>query len=134
MSARPYKVYVATIPDGRQYVGCTGKSIEARAKAWGGSRRKPEPGSPPVGVQWFVAVMHVGLEAISVRVLSEHDRREDAHAAERAAIRDLNTRVPHGFNVASGGSGLRKARDIIDLRAVKGVWPPVHAPTQQAAA
>lgn len=89
------KLYKLTFCNGKSYIGQTVRTMKKRMTqhrytAKGGSllavhcawRKHGEP---------------------TVEVIGEYEDQDDLHAAEIAAIRDMNTRIPNGYNLSYGG-------------------------------
>jgi hypothetical protein len=93
-------IYILTAPSGKQYVGQTRNSIDWRLrKHWMDAQR----GS---NLCVHKAMRKYGLAAFKVEIVSERlNTRQEADAAEIAAIATFDTLRPAGYNLTLGGSG-----------------------------
>ncbi len=124
-------LYKLIFSSGKIYVGQTVRKMQTRFS----QHRKSATGGSllPVHCAWR---KH---GEPSVVILGDFNTHEELHAAEIAAIRDLNARVPHGYNLAYGGEtapskapevrakiGLksrgRKQNPIVKSAASKKMW------------
>lgn len=125
-----YSLYTVEAPDGRYYVGCTARSVEAR---WRGHHDNP-PRSFPGPEHAIIAdylKLH-GKEAFTVTHVASALGPEDACAVETALIAQYGAAYPHGMNRAPKSNLKRRpgvprsyvARDIISVRRRRFAWPP----------
>lgn len=92
------RIYTLThIESGRLYVGVTKSKL---SKRWGQHLRDARLRRTSV---LHRAILKYGADAFRREVIERHDDDDVACARERELIALLNTRVPHGFNVAAGG-------------------------------
>lgn len=109
-----HRLYKATAPDGRAYIGCTNQAVEQRwrghvSAAHGVYTHVFKPGSLQA------AIVEFGGDQFLVEELETVDGRSDAFQRERDLIIRHRTLAPHGFNRRMSRG--RRARDIIDLHA-----------------
>ena len=92
-----YTVYKLTDPDGKIYIGCTGKSVEERWKKGNGYRRKD-----PIGR----AIKEIGWENFKTEILCENLIKAGAEKLERWFIAFYDSSDPQkGYNRFLGGLG-----------------------------
>jgi predicted GIY-YIG superfamily endonuclease len=91
-----FTIYKVTCPEGRSYIGCTGKSVEERFRAhvsdparWGTYRR---------GVTLGQAIRRFGRQRFAIVTLAVVERAEDAAAIETLMIERHATLAPGGYN------------------------------------
>lgn len=90
-----YLVYCAKFPNGKMYIGLTGKTLE---------RRKSEHYKPRMKFAVHSAIkFYKGQE--TWEVLAYGLTKEEAAQKEIALIKELNTKAPHGYNLTDGGEG-----------------------------
>lgn len=90
-----YILYVHTFPNGKQYVGITSQKPEKRWKNGMGYK-----GSNAV----FKAIVKYGWNNIKHDILFENLTKKQAEKTEVKMIKELNTKVPHGYNLCDGGN------------------------------
>ncbi len=111
-------LYVITSPSGKQYVGITSGTADARWKkhqrnaALGRDHRR---GSECVGL--YNAIRKYGASEFSFEVLASGVSWEELCSLERAEIRRRNTCSPHGYNLTEGGEGAPGAVASAETRA-----------------
>ncbi len=118
---RPFAIYVITEQvTGRQYVGVTGQTVQARFTGHlydAMSRTKARrPGSLAEAIIRTVASGVAYRQAFSVRRLDTAEDPAAARMLEAAWIAQLGTAAPAGFNLMPGGSSLggpANARPIV---------------------
>jgi len=96
-----YRVYkISCAENGKVYIGYTGKTIEERLNAhllnarW---RKK---------TALYDAIRAYGNDAFSVELLVECETHEQACSEEIRFIAELNSMLPNGYNMTSGGDGV----------------------------
>ena len=90
----PFTIYMVTCPEGRNYVGCTRKTAEAR---WAGHFRAiARSVSEPTNIS--EAIAKFGRDAFTLRVLAVADNAEDAAAIETMMIERYGALRPRGYN------------------------------------
>mgnify|MGYP007100070939 CR=1 FL=1 len=91
----PHILYKLTFPNGKIYIGQTVRKMQTRFS----QHRKSAAGGSllPVHCAWR---KHGDP---SVEIMAEYGSHQELHAAEIAAIRTLNARVPNGYNLSYGG-------------------------------
>jgi len=92
-----YRVFCRTT--GKSYIGQTIRSVEQR---WKEHVRAAETGKD---FALHVAIRKHGEENFELMVLSETQDLDELNRLEEKAIIDLNTMVPNGYNLKSGGDG-----------------------------
>ena len=91
-------IYKYTSPNGKSYIGQTRTTVERRRKNSYGDGYK---GSPCF---WNAIRYFEGLQNFSLEILEETEN-DSLDERERFWIRELNTLVPNGYNIDSGGQG-----------------------------
>jgi predicted GIY-YIG superfamily endonuclease len=105
MSAPRFTIYVVTDDEGREYVGCTGQSVDVRfAHHCGNSRYVGGPHS--LGA----AIRRKGADRFRVAVLAEGLTFEQACVQEREAIVARGSLFPNGYNLRVTRAGLTNSR------------------------
>jgi len=96
-----YRVYkISCSANGKIYVGYTGKTAEERFKAH------------LLNARWrkrtalYDAIRTYGNDSFSVELLVECETHEQACAKEIKFIAELNSMLPNGYNMTSGGDGV----------------------------
>ena len=100
-----FTVYVITGPDGREYVGCTGQSLDVRFRN--------HVACPPsqFGPDSIAAAIRThGADAFTITAIATGLSYDDAANAEREAIIQRGTRYPAGYNLRVGGAGFGRSR------------------------
>lgn len=88
-------LYKLTFASGKLYIGQTTRRLQTRIAA---HRRSVETGSMlAVHCAWRTHGEPV------VEVIAEYSSQEELHNAEKAAIQELNTLSPNGYNLSLGG-------------------------------
>jgi group I intron endonuclease len=111
MSAKLPVIYLITnTVNGKQYVGQTLCGLRDRwRKHW--RRAEQNKGDcHAIGA----AIRKYGKDAFTIEVIREfpHDAtQQEIDEAEQAAIRDLNTLSPNGYNLIDGGKGGRRSAE-----------------------
>lgn len=88
-----YKVYKYTFPNGKIYIGTTGKTIEERRDC--GYQHNKELQN---------AMRTYGWKRVCVDIIGEFNSRDDAFEAEKKAISNFDSTNPQiGYNKSHGG-------------------------------
>ena len=91
-----YTVYKLTDPEGKVYIGCTGKPVEQRWKKGYNYRR-----NTPIGV----AIAHFGWEAFEKSILCENLTKEGGEKLEKWFVEYYDSMDPaKGYNRMTGGA------------------------------
>lgn len=105
MTAPRFTIYVVTDDECREYVGCTGQSVDARfAGHCSNARFTGGPNS------LATAIRRKGADKFRVSVLAEGLTFEEACAQEREMIATRGSLFPHGYNLRITRSGLANSR------------------------
>ena len=110
-----YTVYKLTDPNGKVYIGCTGKTVEERwRKGWHYNRR----------TIIYKAIREFGWENFEKKILCENLTREGAEKLEKWFIAYYDSANPEkGYNRALGGLGkgvrLSEATKEVCSRSIK---------------
>jgi len=96
-----YSLYVATSPDGRQYVGLTSKTVEHRWKTHDSYWRAAWPGDDKAAIGH--AIGKFGRDSFTVEHVASAKGADAAMAVEAALIAQYRTMTPHGWNRREGG-------------------------------
>ena len=92
-----YSVYIATSPIGKQYVGKT-NNFQVRVRNHNSEARQGK------GFVLHAAIRKYGcLEFKEVFVAFDEAA---AFSLEKQLIKELNTKIPHGYNLTDGGEGI----------------------------
>lgn len=95
MSDSIYVIYKHTSPSGKSYIGLTNNL----------TRRITEHKSSSSGcVAFSKAIQKYGWDSFTTEILSCNLTLEEANILEETYIRELNTLVPNGYNLQSGGN------------------------------
>lgn len=95
-------VYILTNRvNGKQYVGQTTQTVQQRWQAHKSAARSPKSFATAVNR----AIRKYGASAFAIEAIPmpEGSTREQLDAEERRKIAELNTLVPNGYNLCSGG-------------------------------
>ena len=84
-----YCVYCLTLPNGKKYIGQTGRKAEERWCCGYGYRDNPV---------LFEDIMKFGWDNVDKKILSIVSTREEALSMEKAFINNYNTLEPNGYN------------------------------------
>jgi hypothetical protein len=90
-------VYLATSPSGKQYVGITIRTVEAR---WVEHCREARAGR---GYALHSAIRKYGDDAFTIEVLLETDDEQALFAREVTEIHERQCVTPLGYNITKGG-------------------------------
>jgi group I intron endonuclease len=94
------QVYLVTNKiDGKQYVGQTTKTLEARWFDHIQTRKNPSC------KYLYSAVQKHGVESFEIETLVIVNSKEEMDRYERGLIKALGTKVPFGYNLTDGGDG-----------------------------
>lgn len=94
------KLYMATLPNGKGYVGITTKPLwDRKSKHWNEARKRP--GKTLFGR----ALLKHGIDAAQFKVLVIGEL-EYIKEMERKAIVAFGTKAPFGYNLTDGGDGV----------------------------
>lgn len=89
-----YTLYKLIFSDGKLYIGQTARAMRTRMTEHRYHSRASKN-------QVYVAWRDQGEP--DFEIISQHETEGEAHAAEKSAIRDLDTLYPAGYNVSRGG-------------------------------
>lgn len=90
-----FSVYKHTTPDGKIYIGATGRDP---AKRWQGRYRS--------NAAFYEAITRFGWQNIAHEVLFTFETKEEAYQKERELIAFYQSNTPEkGYNLAAGGHG-----------------------------
>lgn len=129
MTQRKYSLYVATAPDGRKYVGCTGQPLQSRLRSYHTGVRNLF--GPPATL--YEALCFFGSDSFHFEQIASATSPAKAAACEEALMRQHGALRPQGLNVAaiSGVRGKHKltttdiARDWMPVSTKPcPIWPP----------
>lgn len=110
------RIYVVTNKvNGKQYVGQTTMTVEARWRAHPSGDCRALVG----------ALKKYGVAGFNVATLEEATSREDLDAKERVWIARLNTLAPNGYNLREGGANGKPSLETRERQALahQGVKP-----------
>jgi group I intron endonuclease len=96
---------------GLSYVGQTTQSTQRR---WGGHKTDVHIGRNKSFLH--NAMLKYGAENFTVRTMLEVGTKEELDYYERALIKSLNTRAPHGYNLTDGGEGSKGYKHTTESR------------------
>jgi group I intron endonuclease len=105
-------IYVIThIQTGRQYVGqtkelCVGDRWSLHLEE---ANKKSRKSKRPI----TRAILEYGADAFKYTAIDDACSHAELNAKEVFWIKQLNTRVPHGFNATRGGQGLESGRSVV---------------------
>lgn len=104
-------LYKLTFPSGKSYIGITSKSIKRRIVHHVSCARR--------GGRWAVhaAIRKFGESSFEVQVLAEVDDWPQLCRMEVEAIREHQTKTPHGYNLSDGGEGFQGYKFTPEQRA-----------------
>ena len=101
MKTRRFTLYCHTNRvNGKHYIGQTIDTMEERWKEHLYAA-KVRQGSPALGA----AIRKYGADAFDHQVLEVVSTKADANEAEARWVKQLNCRVPYGYNITAGGDG-----------------------------
>jgi group I intron endonuclease len=119
-------IYCITSPSGKMYIGLS-QNIEARWRTHIARARKGS--SHP----FYRAIRKYGQDGFSICILSEHNSREEAAAAEQEAIHIFSTNDRNiGYNISPGGEmdgpsgGKRLAELLKEDKTFRANWLKKH--------
>jgi group I intron endonuclease len=91
-----YKVYLITnTANNKKYVGITKKDIRERFKEH--TKR---------GFALTEAIQKYGETNFTIEVIEEVNTPEEAYELEISYIKEINSKVPNGYNITDGGDGI----------------------------
>lgn len=93
-------MYMIESPSGKQYIGITSKSVQARWRMHKTHALRSAEGALQKAIQKY------GADNMSVKVLVLADSYEYLKELEVKAIVAFNTKVPNGYNMTDGGDGV----------------------------
>lgn len=103
MNEGRFQIYIATGPNGKQYVGCTSRSVELRWRDHRYIIPRVWPGEDDADIS--DAIKRYGADSFTVEHVASATTQPDAWAIERALIVQNETLRPHGYNRNAGGPG-----------------------------
>lgn len=100
-------LYAIDFPNGKRYIGITSKdTAQARFQQHVANLHRPTPRRGAL----YAALQKYGSAAVIVRTLAaDIDDWELLCLAEQEAIEKFNSMAPHGYNLTTGGEGVRGA-------------------------
>ena len=93
----PAVVYALTFPNGKKYIGATTNLKKRWIEHVGSSSKTNRRVSQ--------AIKEFGKDSVKVEILSHHSSITEAYQGEIAAIAELKTFAPDGYNYTIGGIG-----------------------------
>jgi len=105
-------LYTLTFPNGKLYVGITSRTAAERFV--GHIEESVRHGSTKVVGN---AIAKYDAENVVITELVQSDDWSELCAMERAHIKHLNTKVPHGYNMTDGGDGSAGLKWTAEQRA-----------------
>lgn len=118
-------VYLVTnLVDGKMYAGKTEKTVQAR---WREHLKKAKLQGRHHEWYLYRAIRKHGAENFTVQCLAEAESSEELCQLERLWILALGTRAPHGYNMTSGGDGVRATPEVREKMRAKATGRPTSA-------
>lgn len=113
MEDRRYKVYMYTSPDGKVYIGFTGKTLKQRANIGSGYSKAPA---------FYKAIQEYGWGNFKGEILEDNLTRKEASERERYYIALYKSNEEEfGYNRTAGGIGALGLRYTDEQKARKSV-------------
>ena len=88
-------VYLASDPNGKKYVGITEQTFQVRIKEHIRHHR----------TAFEKAIDEIGQDNFEWMILEKNLSREELIKKEKYYIKEYKTKIPHGYNMTSGGKG-----------------------------